>query len=202
VTTSSPRASRSVETARFALWPLPDLRLPRAASPTSGDGQATPEENEYARGVQAGRVAGRSEVVGDVDRVVQAVGDVHRELCGIRDRLHADNEATVYELAVAIARLVIQQEVKADASIIQRLVVRALEEVTADGDIEVRLNPADLDALQRLAPIEEPREPNPIRWTGDPTLERGSCIVETPRRIVDGRLETTLRDLHHRLCDE
>jgi flagellar biosynthesis/type III secretory pathway protein FliH len=32
-------------------------------------------------------------------------------------------------------------------------------------------------------------------------LSRGGCIVETPRRLVDGRIETALQALYARLSD-
>ena len=65
----------------------------------------------------------------------------------------------------------------------------------------MRLNPDDLAALgagHRAARAERPGARR-SQWVADPTLERGSFLVESPTRIVDGRIDAALRQLYERL---
>ena len=62
------------------------------------------------------------------------------------------------------------------------------------------MHPADLEAL--VPAIEqlalEGRVPA-VQWVGDPALSRGSFMVDSPTRVVDGRLDTALRQLYERI---
>jgi hypothetical protein len=40
-----------------------------------------------------------------------------------------------------------------------------------------------------------------IQWNADPTLGRGDFVVESPQRVVDGRLDVALQALYERMTD-
>jgi flagellar biosynthesis/type III secretory pathway protein FliH len=106
----------------------------------------------------------------------------------------------VNALAVAVAQKIVQREVATDASIVQALVTRGLELIPANTSIEVRMNAQDLEAIR--AEIEETARRDrgePVQWLADPALERGSFVIESPQRVVNGNLDSALRALYERL---
>jgi flagellar biosynthesis/type III secretory pathway protein FliH len=69
--------------------------------------------------------------------------------------------------------------------------------------VEVHLNPEDLASLRNHAemPGADGRVAE-IQWVPDAEVERGGCTLETPHRVVDGRIDLALRDLYARLRDD
>lgn len=189
----------SAESAHFALWPLPDLALTPATRPGTTDAAGDPD-GAFAEGVEAGRAEAREEARRNLEHALVALQSVESELRRQRQSLVATNEQAVFKLALAVARHVIQREIETDDQIVLHLVRRALEELDGARPTEVRLNPADLDAAQGY--VVGQQWPADLEWIADPTMERGSCVVESPDRIIDGRLDTVLREVERRLRDE
>ena len=109
----------------------------------------------------------------------------------------------MYLLALAVAQHLIQREVVADPTIIRDLVSRALEAFPIGSSVEIHLNPEDLTALRSQfgLPGSGGRAAD-LQWIADAAVDRGGCTLETPQRIVDGRVDLTLADLYQRLRDD
>jgi flagellar biosynthesis/type III secretory pathway protein FliH len=68
--------------------------------------------------------------------------------------------------------------------------------------LDVRLHPADLEALgSSLDHLTPQGRGLTLQWVPDPALERGSFVVESALRVVDGRTDVALRTLYERLGD-
>jgi hypothetical protein len=69
--------------------------------------------------------------------------------------------------------------------------------------VEVRLNPDDLAALgDRLNHMGAGGRSIHTQWMADSALDRGSFLLETPLRVVDGRTDDVLRALYDRLRND
>jgi flagellar biosynthesis/type III secretory pathway protein FliH len=124
-------------------------------------------------------------------------------LDGMKDELTRDVEGSVHALAVAIARRILQREISADPSMMRDLIQRGLELLPLDAAIEVHLHPADLAQLgDELAASASRREGSVIRCVEDDSLERGSFLLESPFRLIDGRIDHALRSFYERLQHE
>ena len=109
----------------------------------------------------------------------------------------------VYALALAVAKHLIQREVKAEPTIVRDLVEQALDLVPTDVALEVRLNPDDLAAIDdQLSRVGAGGRPLHAQWIADASLDRGSFLLETPLRVVDGRTDIALRSLYDRLSHD
>lgn len=206
VTTSlrDPVTDQHLETARFALWPLPDLRLrreeiPAASPPGEAAGPVSELAAEYERGLAEGRAQARRELDGEMGRMLTALHTAHRSLLDAQERFASDSRSVVNTIAVAVARQIVQREIEADEGIVARLVQAALEEVAGDSNVAVRVHPADLSLCR--SHIGAAGESGRIEWIEDAQLSRGSCVVESDNRIIDGRLDSVLADLHQRLAN-
>ncbi|MEK7315445.1 MAG: FliH/SctL family protein [Candidatus Eisenbacteria bacterium] len=175
--------------------------LPSEPTPLeAGTGSVrTALEEAYARGADDGRLLGAADTEAKVHGVTELLRHATDALREARDDFSINRVRNVHALAIAVAAHVIQREVKADPEIMATLTERAVK-AAGDDDLEVRLHPDDLAAIQgELTRIAPPDGPPVVRWVPDATITRGGVRVEGPRRIVDGRTETALRQLYERL---
>ena len=117
-----------------------------------------------------------------------------------QEQLLRERERDLDALAVAVARKILQREVETDSSVVAGLVRQALELLPTDTTLAIHLHPADLQALPAI--LEESVPPvrgMTIEWSPDPTLERGSFVMETPLRLINGRADIALRKLYDRM---
>ncbi len=187
----------------FKRWSLPDFAV------VPGDAPVLPApvtmEEAYARGYTNGSNDGYSEGMRDglrdgagegerrfgtaceaVEAAAQALREAHATAV-------AEIEETLTVLALAVARRIIQREVTADPTVVPDLVRRAVETLTSDTPPTVRLNPDDLATLSDAGRRLE------VEWVADHEVERGGFIIETPHRVLDGRLDGMLRNFYEHL---
>jgi flagellar biosynthesis/type III secretory pathway protein FliH len=206
---------------------LPDIQVPTSNSRTAGDhgtmplpelagamaehrtADATVTENRaaveraYQDGFTEGLQQGTAQTYEKIAPALEALSGMVQCLEQARADLSRDTQQNIYALALAITRHLIQREVKTDPTIVRDLVHQALELAPHDVTVEVRLNPDDLAALSghldRLTPGGRPLH---VQWIPDAALDRGSFLLETPLRVVDGRTDDVLRALYERLSHE
>lgn len=94
----------------------------------------------------------------------------------------------VLEMACALARQVVRQELTANPNALQPVVREALGILIADGrSAVVRLNPLDMDVVQQ--PLREEFATLALTWMADASVPPGGCLVECAGAVVDGSLE-------------
>jgi flagellar assembly protein FliH len=154
-------------------------------------------ERGYAQGLAEGAI--RAERV--LQPAVEALAAVTTQLDASHTRFARERERDLEGLALAVARSLVQRELRSDPTIVRDLVVRALACVPAGPGVQVRLNPIDHEILaSELEALAATDRMGTVQWSADPALERGSFVVEGPQRIVDGRTDVALRDLYERLA--
>ena len=155
----------------------------------------------FERGLDEGRREGAAQAEEKLRSAVQALRQITESLAASRNQRLRDLEANICALAVAVARKIVLREL-AEPDAVGSLVQQALEQVDLDDSIEVRLHPGDLNLIRADLKREIAEAAHEIRWTADPSLERGSFLLEGSRRIVDGRVDEALRVLYERLAHE
>jgi flagellar biosynthesis/type III secretory pathway protein FliH len=156
------------------------------------------EQAAYARGFTDGQreaIAAAESTLGAARRAAEGAA---RALEEARTTVGPELEETVTVLALAIAQRLMVRELRVDPKAFADLVRRTLATLPPAGPAEVRLHPEDLAAMQRL---EATSDGEGIEWVGDPTMERGGYLIETPQRVLDGRLDTVFREFYERLRD-
>jgi flagellar biosynthesis/type III secretory pathway protein FliH len=101
------------------------------------------------------------------------------------------------ELAFVIARAIVGRELDVDRARAASLVAETIKMLDAPQGATVRMNPEDLEYLRehRADLFSSPH----LTFTGDPNLDKGGCIVDTPKRIIDASLDTRLGAVRERL---
>jgi flagellar assembly protein FliH len=211
----------------FAELSLPDIAVPPGRAPTPGDhgslqlpdlaGEPRSEKamplpatadaaavgQAFDRGFAEGVEQGVAQTYEKIAPALTALSGLLESIEQARAELTRDFEQNLYALALAVARHLIQREVTLDPTIVRDLVQQAVELVPHDVTVEIRLNPDDLAALgDRLNHMGAGGRAIHTQWMADSALGRGSFLLETPLRVVDGRTDDVLRALYDRLCND
>lgn len=106
-----------------------------------------------------------------------------------------DTEQALIELAFEIARKLVG-ELPITAAMVEATVRDALAQVEGTAELHVRLHPADLELLQKIAsPLLAEDAQGRIRFSASPDVTRGGCVVQTRFGVIDARRETKLEEL-------
>ena len=154
--------------------------------------RARAEADAYARGRAEGEREARLQAQSEMSTAIAALAEAVNDVRLHEARWIANAEENIAALSVAVARHIVGREVSADPETVRELVKRALVGFPIDSSIVVRLHHDDLAACAGLiTPDAAGRTPD-IRWTADPHIMRGGCLIEGRERIIDGRIDTSL----------
>ncbi|MEE4297463.1 MAG: flagellar assembly protein FliH [Wenzhouxiangella sp.] len=183
-------------------WQLPDVRragpvttpkppsrhqtIHSAAQLERLQKQAWEEAHAAGRreGLEKGLAEGRDEVKHQVRILKSMIQSLQQPLAAIDTNV----EQELTELAVAIARHVIDDELRTDPERILQLVPRAVADLPVGSrDVRVRVHPDDARLLQEHLPDGD----GEATWklVEDASVQRGGCRVETPQSSIDATLE-------------
>jgi flagellar assembly protein FliH len=138
-------------------------------------------------GLEKGLAEGRDQIRHQTRILKSMIEAVQQPLAAI-DR---DVEHELASLAVAIARRVIDDELKTDPERILTLVPQAVAELPAGSrDVRVRVHPEDARLLHQHLPDGD----GEASWSlvEDAAIARGGCRIDCPNSSIDATLETRL----------
>ena len=117
------------------------------------------------------------------------------QLNNIRKETHQEIEKEVVELALAIARQVICQEITIDKEIVVCVAREALAKVEDPGRIKIKMSTSDLQFIKetrsQLSNLIENIDNVTLEATE--SIQRGGCIIETDLGEIDARIEKQLQ---------
>lgn len=199
--------SSNSHTARaWARWQMPSMQdepvpesVPVPPAMTGDARETLSSSREEARragweqGLSEGRQAARGELRLQADRFQHLIEQLAEPLAqsdqAVQDEL--------VQLAVAIARQVVQRELTTQPEQIRDVVTQALAALPAGNrQVRVHLHPEDAHLL-----VEHLDAHDGVSWKiiEDASLTRGGCVVDTGATRIDARLETRLQDILARL---
>lgn len=166
---------------------------PASAGPGAYDREAR-EQAAYERGVTDGAQRARAEAADLLERQCRLLTALVQELRLTRDLWFKDAEEPIAALSLAIVRKVLREQGDGLREAVLAQVREALAKVREGGPMKVLVNPSDAPLL------EEARETIAASFEGALTLQveadarisSGGCLVETPSRVVDARIEVQL----------
>lgn len=179
---------------------LPLLSSPVISEPSAPVVMGVPED-EVERRIQIARDA----VIADADcrvriegeranqRGQEKVAQALREFSGERAEYFRRVEGEVVQLALAIARKILQREAELDPTLLTALVRIALDRMQAGSVVRIRVAMAEAELWRRCADSSA----GSSRWeiVSDETLNCGDCLVETESGTANFGFEAQLRDV-------
>jgi type III secretion protein L len=118
-----------------------------------------------------------------------------------REDFLAQNEAELLKLAVAIARRVIGESVKADADVVLQVAKEALRSVRSERKVTIKVNPSDEANLRLKSETLKMlgAEVGELVIVGNPSIAAGGCVVESDLGIIDAQIDTQLASIEDAL---
>lgn len=168
----------------------------------------------HERGLAEGRAAGLAQIRAEAREAAlaqagTALADLTRSLQSAlaeydrrRHALLAQAEAGLVNLAMAIARRVCRLQVRSSPEP-ARAAARALLELVAHrDDLELRVNPAEHDALRDVAAefAQAADGLTHVRVVADPHVVAGGCVLRTRDGIIDADVERQLDRVAAAIC--
>jgi flagellar assembly protein FliH len=131
--------------------------------------------------------------------VLHNFGAVVKELAGARKQARQEAEASMVQLALAIAKRILKRELGTDPEAILGLVRTGFDRVNARETHQLRLSPGDAQiVLDNRADLGLPVG---IEVVGDPALAPGSVLFETARGELDVSAQTQLQEIERGFAD-
>ncbi|MCD6304046.1 MAG: hypothetical protein J7M21_03695 [Planctomycetes bacterium] len=164
-------------------------RADRRVRPAEGDRQRDAQEQAYLAEARRRVEAERARLEQARRALVEAAGELRR----FQEDLQAEAEQQLLELAVEIARKVINQEIQAGRCDVAPIVAEALGQVPSRSGAVVHLNPGDYAAsglAEQLA-----AEGLDVSVRPDPDVPPGGCVIETPEGRIESTVESKLAEI-------
>jgi flagellar assembly protein FliH len=121
------------------------------------------------------------------------------------DRLAAEMRADALELALLIARKIVEGELTVNVDRVIAMARSAVRRLGESRRIVVRLAPADAEAIQERSAGRAGDSlavgSSQVEIVPDHTLSRGDCVVEGDLVAVDARLDTRMAELRRVLTE-
>jgi len=183
-----------------------DVVCPNGAFPAADppDGSRSPGlggsvQTAYQQGFQEGKAAGRQELAPQVEAMHTRLARTIEELTGLRQRFRHEAEADVVALALAIGRRILRRELTVDPDALLGLVKAGFEKIELSEVHRVRVSRQDAPVVQQH--LEKMGLPHRVEVVGDPTLERGSALLDSQRGTLDASIETQLAEIERGFAD-
>jgi len=149
------------------------------------------EQKGLAAGEKLGLRKGRS----CVQPVIETLEKLLDELAQARKQTYERIESEIVGLAMAIARKIVGQELSTSPQIVVNVIRQAQRHLESAGSICIKLNPQDLEMLDREIPQlgSDLSNSGDLSFAGEASIARGGCVIETDAGNIDARLETQFK---------
>lgn len=167
-----------------------------------------PSEEELQRmlleSFDKGFSEGRQEAEELFNNACRTLAAAVAEVSGLKERIFRESEEDLLQLAMMVAKQIIQQEVSQDRKILACFVAEATRGIMDQDEIVICFNPEDCRIVSAnrhlyLAGVGDKRQ---ITIKPDDSIPIGGCVVDTPTGLVDARLEAQLTEVYKQLKQE
>jgi flagellar assembly protein FliH len=158
------------------------------------------QEESYQRGLQDGKNLAERGLL----NVFKGLRTAAEDLQLLREKVLRDSEDDLLALAMAVARKVISHEVVQDRQVVIRLIRDVVQNLNDRDELLIRIHPDDHALLVTSENEALKNELGAAKFTlkADPTIEVGSCQVETEWGTVDAGFEAQMEEIYRRLQEE
>lgn len=148
----------------------------------------------YEEGMRRGMEAGQAQFDESVGRAADTLQQASEAMAQARQAFLDSLEPQVVQLAVALAGRILEREVRLDRSVVVTAARAALERVSDEGRVTLRVNPADIEVLREKKPelLGQFEGIATIDLAPDEEVESGGCVAVTESLEIDARLSAQL----------
>jgi flagellar assembly protein FliH len=158
------------------------------------------EREAFAKGFAQGEMAGAEAANQRGEMMLHRLMQTIEELTQVRAQMIHQTERQMVQLALAVARRVVQREVSLDPDLLIAMARVALERLGETAQVKIRLHPDDYEAAgaARVAQLSGSN----VMILADAHLSRGGCRIESDMGIMDVGAEAQLQEIARALLGE
>lgn len=177
----SQKALPSHKDASVSLWNLPAIEKEEDHQKEDMKAKLARLEREaYEKGFEQGQMDGLSLE----QKKMEEMGKEFEALCStisdLKVRIYAESEGELLKLCLAIAKRIINMEVRTNKDVIRNTIQSALKYVADKRRIRIIINPDDMEDVRRLLPdLSKLTKGGQFQLTEDHAVEKGGCMIET-----------------------
>ena len=158
------------------------------------------EKEAYRKGFEQGQRDGLAIEEKQMADKARRLESLLTGLGGLKAQIVCETEKELLELAIGIAKCIVNAEVKIDPEVIERTVRAASTLVVDRSQIRIVINPDDMEAVKGLLPeFAATMRGAKLEIAEDSTIERGGCILETGFGRINATIESQLATLQKEL---
>jgi len=181
------------------------LRIDAAGGPDEGaderrsaeqrDRLTALEREAFAKGYEQGERAGLEAGGKRAEAMLRRVAQTLEDLATLRESLVRQTERQVVQLALVIARRIVQREVSLDEEFIAALTHVALDRLGHRAGATVRLHPEDYTVVMAGRGEAWNGSEGPVTVVPDVSVSRGGCVVESELGFIDASLDAQFQEM-------
>ncbi|MFZ5966594.1 MAG: FliH/SctL family protein [Bacillota bacterium] len=154
-------------------------------------------ENAKTEGYEQGRTEGFLAGKAEAESIIQEALEIKDQWMEQRKNLAQELEPSVVNLIIQITEKILNSKIEDSYTTILNLVKLALDKCTFTETLILRVNPEDygyvITAKDKILCLTE--NIDDIQIKQDPSLKRGSCILDTTSGSIDASIETQFNQI-------
>jgi flagellar assembly protein FliH len=151
------------------------------------------EREAFGKGFAQGERAGAENAGQRGEAMLHRLTQTLDELTSVRAEMIRQTERQMVQLALGIARRIVQREISLDPDLLLAMARVALERLGDTARVTVRLHPEDY-AAAGAARVAEMTSSN-VTIVADTRLSRGACRVESDMGLLDIGIDAQLQEV-------
>lgn len=155
-------------------------------------------QQAYEQGYKEGCEKGYTEVINQYRDLINSISVIRDKADNEYNMLFERFESEIVELAFDIAKSVLNDELTADRSKLINIINEAISKCSNRESLILKVSGEDYDFIVNSADALYSSNgigSNDIEIRKDPTLEKGSCVVESKLGIIDSGINTKLKKI-------
>jgi flagellar assembly protein FliH len=135
----------------------------------------------------------------ELDELCSNLKSIVETLAGMQSELFRRHKDDIINLAVEIARKILEHRIEQDDYKIQDVIKQALDDAPTQKDAVIRLNPKDYSRIEQLTKDSEIDFAKGITFVADTGIGPAQCLLETPKGIVESFIDEHLERISQAL---
>lgn len=158
----------------------------------------------FEEGRSEGYRVGYEQGMEDAKQLVEQCRKILQSVSDLPVKIMKDYREWLIEAAFSIAKHVIQEELSTKPQTFLSLISRLIKEMEGDLPLTIFLHPEDVSLLRLGVDFEEWAnvQGKTLKLEEDPSLERGSCRLESDVSFLDATLDKVLSEMKRELFME
>ena len=154
-------------------------------------------EQDLQNQFKAGVSKGRDEAATELRRAIELLTQYAQMLQAEKREIAARGEQSSIDIAFGVAQKILGEELQTRPELVREVVGRALRQVLDCDQIRLRVNPEDLDYLKSVQTDLQNLVSGEVHLDvrADGGIEKGGCMIDTERGVLDAQLSSQLKTL-------